>query len=77
MNGAQFYLPRVCFAGGATAFSEDEYQACSGSLRPGALRAFGGSSGAKQEAQNHQRMQQKLRQQARLFGFQLVEIKAQ
>ena len=32
---------------------------------------------AQQEAQNHQRMQQKLRKQARLFGFQLVEIKAQ
>jgi len=32
---------------------------------------------AQQEAHNHQRMQQKLRQQARLFGFQLVEIKAQ
>jgi len=47
MNGAQFYLPRVCFAGGATAFSEDEYQACSGSLRRGAQRAFGGPAGAK------------------------------
>ncbi len=32
---------------------------------------------AQQEAHNHQRMQQKLRKQARLFGFQLVEIKAQ
>jgi transposase len=32
---------------------------------------------AQQEAQNNQRMQQKLRQQAKQFGFQLVEITEQ
>ena len=29
---------------------------------------------AQQEIQNHQRMQQKLAQQARKYGFQLVQI---
>jgi hypothetical protein len=32
---------------------------------------------AQQEAQNNQRMQQRLRQQAKQYGFQLVEITAQ
>jgi hypothetical protein len=32
---------------------------------------------AQQEVQNNQRMQQRLRQQAKQFGFQLVEITAQ
>ena len=41
------------------------------------VQAYDETVFAQQEAQNHQRMQQKLRKQARLFGFQLVEIKAQ
>jgi hypothetical protein len=32
---------------------------------------------AQQEVQNNQRMQQRLRQQAKQYGFQLVEITAQ
>jgi hypothetical protein len=32
---------------------------------------------AQQEVQNNQRMQQRLRQQAKQLGFQLVEIPAQ